>query len=537
MRGPTAAVLLPAVLLLLLAAGGTAGEDGARTEAPSDAAVAAAASGGQKRVLYKCCEVGEVWVYDDADNAASGCHNATVWLPPDSVGQVQWERELRDRRFQDVQVGHPKCTTTQLWPLYHFENGEHDELELLANGRLRHYTRSHAPPEHPDLHYDRDPQRVRGLGRGGVAGAGVGAEAGEERPRGPPVFDLDAADAEAEQDALDKEHGARFFHDYAPGAYCVDRIVGRQFDFKAQYAVVCAPHVQAPLNGTDFIMKRIVNPVCHGIAIACYLLVAVLYFVLPQLRDLVGNMLTTLAICLIVSQAADLVSIFTQYTNHVSFLVADVVMYVSLLAAFFWLNSLGYYIWKTFRSRNVFLRVTDARKYCYYSTYAWGATLAMAVIALFAHFMLDTSRPEVRDSAGKQETIGRLGIAVFFTPIAFTILVNIFFYLTTGQAISRIATRGRIHHKMKYCFDMFVKLFLVMAVAWLFLVLARLPYDVLDYCNIVANLLQAFFFLYVTVLGQKRVTMLIKQAFCSNPEGQDTAEWGEEMSPMSSAHY
>jgi len=24
-------------------------------------------------------------------------------------------------------------------------------------------------------------------------------------------------------------------------------------------------------------------------------------------------------------------------------------MYVSLMAAFFWLNSLGYYIWKTFR--------------------------------------------------------------------------------------------------------------------------------------------------------------------------------------------
>lgn len=30
-------------------------------------------------------------------------------------------------------------------------------------------------------------------------------------------------------------------------------------------------------------------------------------------------------------------------------MVADIILYVSLLAAFFWLNSLGYYIWRTFR--------------------------------------------------------------------------------------------------------------------------------------------------------------------------------------------
>jgi G protein-coupled receptor Mth (Methuselah protein) len=45
---------------------------------------------------------------------------------------------------------------------------------------------------------------------------------------------------------------------------------------------------------------------------------------------------------------------------------------------------------------------------------------------------------------------GWLGLAMFFTPIAFTILVNVFFYLTTGQAINRMSTYGRIHHKMKF---------------------------------------------------------------------------------------
>lgn len=44
---------------------------------------------------------------------------------------------------------------------------------------------------------------------------------------------------------------------------------------------------------------------------------------------------------------------------------------------------------------------------------------------------------------------GWLGIAVFFTPIAFIILVNIFFYVTTHKIISRMSTYGRIHHKLK----------------------------------------------------------------------------------------
>lgn len=66
--------------------------------------------------------------------------------------------------------------------------------------------------------------------------------------------------------------------------------------------------------------------------------------------------------CLIVSQAANLVRIFTEFSSHVSFMVADIVLYVALLGAFFWLNSLGYYIWRTFRYVNNEMLV-DASEY------------------------------------------------------------------------------------------------------------------------------------------------------------------------------
>lgn len=42
-----------------------------------------------------------------------------------------------------------------------------------------------------------------------------------------------------------------------------------------------------------------------------------------------------------------------------------------------------------FRSRNVFLRITDGKKYCYYGVYAWLCTITLGSLAMFAHFTMD----------------------------------------------------------------------------------------------------------------------------------------------------
>lgn len=73
----------------------------------------------------------------------------------------------------------------------------------------------------------------------------------------------------------------------------------------------------------------------------------------------------------------------------------------------------------------------------------------MASLAVFAHFFLDSVHSKKNFVVEDQETIGWLGIAIFFTPIAFTIIIDIFFYVTTVQIINRMNTYGRIHHKLK----------------------------------------------------------------------------------------
>lgn len=90
--------------------------------------------------------------------------------------------------------------------------------------------------------------------------------------------------------------------------------------YVGEYAIVCIPDVKN-WTDVDFIIKKIVNPLFHAISMILYLIVAIIYFVLPTLRDLAGNIITTINVCLIVSQAAGLVRIFTELSNHVSFMI------------------------------------------------------------------------------------------------------------------------------------------------------------------------------------------------------------------------
>lgn len=96
---------------------------------------------------------------------------------------------------------------------------------------------------------------------------------------------------------------------------------------------VCVPQVKNNWKDTGFVMKKVLNPTFHAIAMILYLLVAIIYFVLPTLRDLAGNIITTIMVSLIVSQAADLVRIFTELSNHISFMITGnfLIYYVHII--------------------------------------------------------------------------------------------------------------------------------------------------------------------------------------------------------------
>ncbi|XP_072929915.1 probable G-protein coupled receptor Mth-like 5 isoform X2 [Epargyreus clarus] len=454
--------------------------------------------------INKCCEDNEIMV--DSVCRLADQYNQSVWAPQ---FKLEDGKDVQVKYFRYVH-GVPDCETTQQRPIFDLGKSE-DELNLLIDGRLMHLIHH----EHSTTNIKDDPLLTN-------------------------TFSIHEPIT-----IPDVKEPSSYIH--KQDKYCMDKILISSTNATGQYALVCIPEVKINWRDASFLMKKILNPIFHAIAMILFLVVAIIYFVLPTLRDLAGNIITTINVCLIISQAADLVRIFTELSNHISFMITDIILYISLLGAFFWLNSFGFYIWKTFKSRNVFLRVTDVRKYCYYSSVVWSSVIIMAAMAICAHFLLDAGTNPYRKTRtqfsssillddAEQETIGWLGIAIFFTPVAFTIIFNLFFYITTLNVIKRINIYGRIHYKLKGCFDLFLQMFLIMTISWLFLLLSWLNFDGLIYAHIIVNLLQAILIFYVCVTRQSHVTFLLRKS-CCYAEPVPTGEWGDEMTHMNGGNY
>lgn len=54
--------------------------------------------------------------------------------------------------------------------------------------------------------------------------------------------------------------------------------------YPTEFAMVCSPEKDSMWTDTDFLLRKVVNPVCHGISITILLVVGISYFVVPSLR-------------------------------------------------------------------------------------------------------------------------------------------------------------------------------------------------------------------------------------------------------------
>lgn len=229
--------------------------------------------------ISKCCDLDEV-IVDDV------CTLLTVLT---EFNESKWQPEFLSKAGKPVVNYEPRfkpiCKSNEhFWNVYDYNDEiRADHLVFLPNGMLRHY----AKDQQKDVKTHVSSEMMN--------------------------FDDD-----------DYGEGHIQHVDYPFGHYCIDKAViktgsGHQ---SATYARVCVPNNVVPWTNTDYLMRHAIDPAFHAVSMACYLIVAVIYFVLPQLRDLVGNIITSMMLCLIVNQCASTVRIFIEFSSHVSFMIA-----------------------------------------------------------------------------------------------------------------------------------------------------------------------------------------------------------------------
>lgn len=234
--------------------------------------------------IGKCCEPEELLVDDRCTPLAQT--NETKWRPEfvtERDAAAQRRTGFVEPRYE-LKIGRPRCDSDEhQWHVYYYPSGP-DRLAILPTGVLRHYI--------VDLDKGKDENRD--------------------------VFRMLNQDVDDDGD----EERATIYYDYPFGHYCADKVVLSGDRLVATYAMLCVPDVAVRWTDTNYLMKHAIDPAFHAVSMACYLIVAVVYFVLPQLRDLVGNIITSMTLCLMVNQCASTVRIFTQFGNHISFMVA-----------------------------------------------------------------------------------------------------------------------------------------------------------------------------------------------------------------------
>lgn len=235
--------------------------------------------------VAKCCEHNELLVDDTCTPLTET--NETEWRPEfiEEVNGIS-KNKLIKPNYQ-LKIGRPKCQSNERqWNVYHYRSGD-DRLAILTNGVLRHYTTDLTKEKHE---YNN-------------------------------VFGFDAANSIDE----DNFETVSIHYDYPFGHYCADKAILSRDRLVAMYAMICVPDVIVTWSDTNYLMKHAIDPTFHAISIISYLIVAIIYFVLPQLRDLVGNMITSMTLCLITGQCASTVRIFTEFGNHISFMIAGMI--------------------------------------------------------------------------------------------------------------------------------------------------------------------------------------------------------------------
>ena len=314
--------------------------------------------------------------------------------------------------------------------------------------------------------------------------------------------------------------------------------------------------------------QRLVSDICLAISVICLAFHIGIHAALPKLRNLPGKNLLSLACALFVAQLLFLTAMGAREAVGYGCCAAlGVLTHYTYLAAFFWMNVMGFDICRTFtgqktrRSPGAGQRTT----FRFYSLYAWGCPVVIVTMGVVLDFtnILDDYAPMY---GGHICWISnRNGLGVFFVlPLAVLLFENIILFSMTvlsifrqakeaqyavdknqsyrnednkqkpgGSALEKLqpaaaipkrnSTKSHGTQKMKIRCVLYIKLALIMGLGWVFgfiAALAKLP--ALLYPFILFNALQGAF-IFIAFDCKRKIYFMIYLWVNKRPHPSDSS--------------
>ena len=221
------------------------------------------------------------------------------------------------------------------------------------------------------------------------------------------------------------------------------------------YVEICADHsIQSYLDHLKNYLKysyaqRCLSNVCLTISVICLALHIAIHIAVPQLRNLPGKNLLSLSCALFLGQLLFLTGVGARDAVGYGGCVAiAATIHWSIMAAFFWMNILGFDTCRTFAGSQIKAhrhRSSVQRRratFRYYSLYAWGCPTLIVVVSLVLDFTDRTEGSSLslwRPDYGAHDQCwicNKNGLGLLFVlPMATLLSVNFIFFGVTAYSI------------------------------------------------------------------------------------------------------
>ncbi|KAK4020210.1 hypothetical protein OUZ56_002208 [Daphnia magna] len=333
-----------------------------------------------------------------------------------------------------------------------------------------------------------------------------------------------------------------------------------------QNVTICADDDQADTYFKYSAGQRYLSDICLAISVCCLALHIAIHIALPKLRNLPGKNLLSLSCALFVAQLLFLTGIgLRDVVGYGWCAFLGVATHWFYLAAFFWMNIMGFDICRTFTgslTRNRGMPGRGQRStFIFYSLYAWGFPTAIVSLGLMLDFtdLVDDYAPEYGYRVCWISN--KAGLGVFFVlPVAVLLLENlILFSLTVFSIIKQrqaaqfaveknqsyraaneaktmterlqppsgpsapLRRNSAVNNKQQIRFILYIKLGLIMGLGWIFgfvAALAKMP--VLWYPFILFNALQGAF-IFVAFCCKRKIYFMVYKWATKRPHPSDSS--------------
>ena len=289
-----------------------------------------------------------------------------------------------------------------------------------------------------------------------------------------------------------------------------------RFEFYKKEIVICSNYIQYRKAITDYFndrVKGIMSLISITISLFSLFCTFIVYCMFPSLRTLAGKSLMNLVAAIFFGQLIfELSALPIGYQTPC--LIVAVMQHYFFLAAFAWMNVLGYDLVSTFNT--LALSALKGRKnkcYVRYVLVAWVSPLLVVLPCLFLHFFGN-------GNFGYGEKYicwlnGEMSLLVFFgIPLSISISINIVFFTYTAIRICKAAKDSQMVRKANSLeLIVTVKMATLMGFTWLFSILSGfIRNDAFDYLFIMFNGSQGFF-LFLAFVAKKSTFNLLKLKF------------------------